>query len=365
MSNVAEVIIDAAKEILMFMARSTEPSNRHAHSVLDNLAEPLFLFRSKGLNFTEIAGFFSQCGIDLSPECIRDYYCQAQEKKLAVCEQFIADYYKLAWNSKIERTAIIERGLRQALKDERGLLLHYQPQVDMHTGEVLGAEALLRWEFNGSLVQPTEFIPVAEALGLIVPIGEWVLREACREAKRWQLLGLGGDRGMPVGVNLSVKQFSDSLPDQIHSILCDTGLSTNMLGLEITESFLVGDTSLDILQSLRDSGIHLSIDDFGTGYSCLAQLKDLPLDTLKIDRSFVKDLGLYRDSAVTETIIDLARKLRLTMLAEGVETEAQAEALKNLGCSVAQGFLYSKPLPGNEFVKYVQNTASAPRLRAV
>lgn len=248
--------------------------------------------------------------------------------------------------------AMIERGLRASLSEGRGLKLHYQPQVDMLTGDVIGAEALVRWEFNGGIVYPADFIPVAESSGLIVQIGEWVLLEACREARRWHSMGLGGERGIKVGVNLSVKQFSDSLPQLVHSILWETGLPTNLLGLEITESFLVGNGSLDMLHALRDSGIHLSIDDFGIGYSCLAQLKDLPLDTIKIDRAFVQDLGKGRKAAVVETIIDLAKKLGMATLAEGVETLAQAEALIGMGCSVCQGHLYSGPISGERFVAF-------------
>lgn len=348
----ADEFLEGVKEALFLVGHSHTPSNSREHALLDKLVDRLFLLRSKGFQFYEISLFLQQCGIDFLPETIRDYYYHAQEKRLVACEQHISDYSRLEWNAAAERTAIIERGLRQALKDESGLLLHYQPQVDLLTGEVLGAEALVRWQFNGVLVPPAEFIPVAEGSGLIAPIGEWVLREACREAKRWQSIGLGGGQGIKVGVNLSVKQFSDTLPDMIHGILCDTGLPTNLLGLEITESFLVGNDSLGMLHSLRDSGIKLSIDDFGIGYSCLSQLKDLPLDTIKIDRTFVHDLGQGRDATVAETIIDLAHKLGVKTLAEGVETVAQSEALKELGCSVCQGFLYSKPLPGDWFVEY-------------
>lgn len=349
-----ENLVGDAVEFLGLAGHSFVPTGHKDVALLGKLEDRIFFLRSKGFQFNEISALLEQCGINLLSEAIQDYYYQAQEKRLAACERLISDYYRPEWNAVSERTSIIERGLRQALKDDRGLLLHYQPQVDMHTGDVLGAEALVRWQFNGTLVHPAEFIPVAEGMGLITQIGEWVLREACREAKRWQSLGLGGEQGIKVGVNLSVKQFSETLPDLIHGILCDTGLPTNLLGLEITESFLVGNDSLNMLHSLRNSGIQLSVDDFGIGYSCLAQLKDLPLDTIKIDRTFVQDLGQGGNSTVVETIIDLARKLGVKTLAEGVETMAQSEALRELGCSVCQGFLYSTPLSGDAFIEYVQ-----------
>jgi len=321
--------------------------------ILDKLAKRIVSLRVKGCSFAEISLFLNERGVLLSADVLEEHYFMNQDKRISLCEQHVAGYERPEWNAIVERTAFIERGLRQALKDKSGLILLYQPQVDMNTGEVLGAEALVRWECNGNLIHPIEFIPVAENSGLIIPIGELVLREACREAKRWQTIGLGGKRGIKMGVNLSVKQFSKKLPDMVHGILCDADLSTDLLGLEVTESFLVGNDSIDILRTLQKTGIHLSVDDFGTGYSCLSQLKDLPLETIKIDRSFVDKIGFDgKSAAVVEGIINLANSLEMTTLAEGVENEHQVESLRNLGCSVCQGFLYSKPLTGSAFVKY-------------
>lgn len=256
----------------------------------------------------------------------------------------------------IDKASIIEQGLQDAVKDFTGFYLHYQPQIDILSGKVVGAEALIRWNFNGEQIQPSEFISIAENLDLIVPLGEWVLREACFEARRWELLGLGGVEGIKVGVNISAKQLADNLPDLIKSVLTDSGLHHKLLGLEITESFLVDKNFLSSLHILKNSGIQLSIDDFGIGYSCLAQLKDLPIDTLKIDREFVKNIGESRNFSVLESIVNLAQKLGMKTLAEGVEIEAEAEVLRKLGCTTFQGFLYSKPLSGDDFIKYVMNS---------
>lgn len=348
--------LDDVREMLSFLGQKSNPARQNEFLLLGQLEESILELYEKGFSFQDISEFLSRCKIQLNSQTLEQHFRQIYLKRLKQCEQLISENSRPEWNVALDRSAKIERGLKQALDDRQGLVLHYQPQVDMNTGIVVGAEALVRWEFNGNIVHPAEFIPVAEGSGLIVPIGEWVLREACKEAKRWETMGLGGKNGLKMGVNLSVKQLSNSLPDMIHGVLCDVGLPTKLLGLEITESFLVGGNSLDILHSLQDSGIRLSIDDFGTGYSCLAQLKELPLDTIKIDRAFVKDLGREgNSSAVLEAIVDMAKKLNMKMLAEGVESRDQAEALLELGCSVCQGYLYSKPLSGNDFVKYVNN----------
>lgn len=267
-------------------------------------------------------------------------------------------FYTRELNSAAERKTMIERGLQRALKND-DLVLHYQPQIDLHTGQLVGAEALMRWNDNGTMMQPAEFIPVAEESGLIVAMGEWALREACRKGQQWRRMGLGAGVGVRVGVNLSVRQFTDSLPDLVFSILRDTGLPPELLDLEVTESFLASDrNAVTILRKLQEGGVHLSVDDFGTGYSCLAYLKQLPLHTIKIDRSFVRELDdkdAHHNRAVVETIITLADKLGRSTLAEGVETEAQAQALREMGVCHCQGFMYSRPLPELEFERFAQN----------
>lgn len=266
-------------------------------------------------------------------------------------------FYTQELNSAAERKTVIERGLHRAL-NSGGLLLHFQPQIDLHTGALIGAEALMRWNDGGTLMQPGEFIPVAEESGLIVPMGEWALREACRKAEQWRRMGLGAGLGIRVGVNLSVRQFTDSLPEFVFSVLRDTGLPPELLDLEITESFLANDRkAFDILHRLREGGVHLSVDDFGTGYSCLAYLKDLPLDTIKIDRSFVKDIDVVQDASnrtIVNAIVTMAQALGHSILAEGVETESQAQALRDMGVTTCQGFHYSRPLPVEQFEQFAR-----------
>jgi EAL domain-containing protein (putative c-di-GMP-specific phosphodiesterase class I) len=320
-------------------------------SLLDRLLDQILMLRSKGFLFEEISKFLLVHNISLSAEVIHDYCESVLDKHVRKMEGEIEILRKPEWS---EQFALIERGLRESITNDHGFVLHYQPQIDILTHKVVGAEALVRWEFNGSLVSSSDFIPVAENTGLINHIGEWVLREACKESKRWLYSGLNEGRGIKVSVNLSVKQFSNSLPNIIHGILCDVDLPIRLLGLEITESFLVGKESFGMLHALRESGLHMSIDDFGTGYSCLSQLKNLPLDTIKIDRAFVQDIHFGHTSAVVDAIISMANKMGMDTLAEGVETEEQASYLRNHGCTVFQGYLYSKPLPGKEFVAFAK-----------
>lgn len=328
-------------------------------SLFDGLATQLAALHMKGFSFQELSSLLSQCGVELPPNSISEHLHRLRTKQLLACEKQITRYYELACDKKSEDALRIERGLRVSLKENSGLILHFQPQVDMFTHEVVGAEALVRWKYEGKLVPPLEFISIAEECGLIVGIGEWVLREACSEAKRWQKLGLGGERGIKMAVNLSVKQFSSELPDTISGILFESGLPTRLLGLEITESCFAGKGSLSILQALRDIGLHLSIDDFGTGFSCLSELKDFPVDTIKIDHSFVKGLTLDDGSmAVVETIVELAAKMGMNTLAEGVETQDQASLLKAMGCSVCQGYLYSQAVPGDAFIEFVKGQST-------
>lgn len=321
--------------------------------VLDGLADQLVSMRAKGFTLDYLASVLTRSGIAISDSELDAYLRKALLSRMSACEAKVEEIGRRGHVGPSQRSAFIQRGLRRALDVGEGLVLHYQPQVDMLTGSVIGAEALLRWNHGSELVSSMEFIPVAEEFGLIEEIGTWVMREACVEAARWRKLGLGQGQGIRVSVNLSVKQFSDRLPGVIHSALCDTGLRTEMLGVEITESFLAEDRSQGLLQLLHDTGIHLSIDDFGTGYSCLSRVCALPLDTIKIDRAFVADLGRSNGAAaVVQTIISMAEKLSMSTIAEGVETQHQADLLKELGCTVVQGFLYAKPMPASDFIKF-------------
>ncbi len=250
----------------------------------------------------------------------------------------------------------LEHGLHKALTNQE-FELHYQPRIDAKTEQVLGAEALLRWRReDNSIMMPVLFIPVLEEMGLIVPVGAWVLRMACRQCKAWQEQGYPEFR---ISVNLSMRQFhAESLLTDIRNALLDSGLTASSLELELTESMLAQDAAntARILQELKDIGVHLSIDDFGTGYSSLSYLMHFPIDSLKIDRAFVQDAIANEDHAnLTRTILAMAQSLNLMTVAEGVETEAHRDFLINLGCDELQGYLFSRPVPPVEFFAYLQN----------
>jgi EAL domain-containing protein (putative c-di-GMP-specific phosphodiesterase class I) len=244
----------------------------------------------------------------------------------------------------------LETSLREALERDE-LQLHYQPQVHLTSGEIIGAEALVRWQHpEKGLVSPVEFIPLAEATGLIIPIGEWVLRTACQQAKVWHSAGFADLR---VSVNLSSSQFAQpQLSQRIIEILTSTGLNPNNLELEITESLLVKDIAgaIAIFSELQSWGIHIAIDDFGTGYSSLNYLKQFPLNNLKIDRCFIRNInGDPANIAITTAVIQMAHNLNLEVIAEGVETEAELLFLSQHGCDAIQGYFFSRPLPVSEF----------------
>jgi EAL domain-containing protein (putative c-di-GMP-specific phosphodiesterase class I)/GGDEF domain-containing protein len=246
--------------------------------------------------------------------------------------------------------------LQHAVENQE-LRLHYQPKVDTASGRLVGMEALVRWMHpERGMISPIEFIPVAEDTGMIVAIGRWVLREACRQNAEWQQAGL---RPIRVSVNLSARQFrSDNLPDEVNAALVEAGLPASSLELEITESMVMEDPErvIDLLDKIRAQGIHLSLDDFGTGHSSLAYLKRFPIDCVKIDRAFIKDMpGNTDDVAIARTIVAMAKALDLTTVAEGVETAEQLELLKNMGCDQIQGYLFSRPLPADEFLAYYSN----------
>jgi diguanylate cyclase (GGDEF)-like protein len=263
-------------------------------------------------------------------------------------------FYSAQMNTHTAERLALEAKLRHALA--RGeLSLHYQPKLDIRTRQVTGVEALLRWN-NPELgaVSPATFIPLAEETGLIVPIGAWVLLEACKQAKRWQDSGLPGVR---VAVNLSARQFRDPMLGQtIGRAFSESGLDPRLLELEITESMVMQEPekAAALLKDLKSMGLHLSIDDFGTGYSSLAYLKRFPIDSLKIDRSFVKDIpGNADDLAITQAVVAMAHGLRLRTVAEGVETQEQLEWLKRFGCDEVQGYLFSKALPADEMGRFL------------
>jgi diguanylate cyclase (GGDEF)-like protein len=268
-------------------------------------------------------------------------------------------FYTEEMNVQASERLMLERDLHYAL-DRDEFLLHYQPQVDLATGDVMGAEALLRWQqHERGLVSPADFIPVLEETGRIVDVGEWVLEEACRQASAWQDSGFAPVR---VAVNLSARQLGrGSLVHAVERALEVSGLDPECLELEITESLLVEDSevglrSVELLKRAVD-GLRISIDDFGTGYSSLYRLKTLPIERLKIDRTFIGGVMTDpEDSAITATVISLSHELHLQVTAEGVETAEQLAFLRERGCDEAQGFYFSRPLPAHEFVRLLDGS---------
>jgi diguanylate cyclase (GGDEF)-like protein len=267
-------------------------------------------------------------------------------------------FYSADMEAEALKRLSLEFDLRRAL--ERGeIILHYQPQVEMATGRVVGAEALVRWQHPRlGLIPPAKFIPLAEATGLIVPIGEWVLRAAIRQCGDWQEGGLAPLR---VAVNLSARQFQQpDLVDVVRASLAEAGFEPCRLELEVTESSVVSDRDAAVaaLRELRAMGVRVAIDDFGTGHSSLSHLKHLPVDTLKIDRSFIRDMAADpNDEAIVGAVVKLGHSLGLNVTAEGVEEEAQSSLLGALGCDEAQGYLFGRALPPDDFEKLLRGKA--------
>jgi diguanylate cyclase (GGDEF)-like protein/PAS domain S-box-containing protein len=262
-------------------------------------------------------------------------------------------FYSSNLNGISIRKMEMENGLRKALEQNQ-LMLHYQPQISLITGELVGIEALIRWQHpKHGLIAPLEFIPLAEETGLIVPIGKWVLREACRQRKVWETLGF---HDFPIAVNVSVRQFEDDhLIEYISALLDEFDLKGIHLELEITESIMQNlENSTIILNELKELGVLLSIDDFGTGYSSLSYLKHLPIDKIKIDKSFVDDIIYHSNQGkMVKTIIDMGLNLNFSVIAEGIETNEQLHFLKENECKIGQGYFFSKPIPADEMVEYL------------
>ncbi|MRW92867.1 EAL domain-containing protein [Duganella sp. FT80W] len=258
-------------------------------------------------------------------------------------------FYEPTMNEEARERLRIESALRNAL-ERREFVLHYQPQVDLQSGRVVGMEALLRWQHPElGMVAPQRFIGLAEETGMIVEIGAWVLRTACAQARQWQDAGHGALR---VAVNLSPRQFSEpQLVNAITEVLEHTGLPPACLDIELTEGLFMHDVTqaVELLHKLKSLGLALSIDDFGTGYSSFSYLRHFPIDVLKIDRSFISDINEDDEAAIVVSIIALAHNLKLRVIAEGVETETQVNYLRRHGCDEIQGYYFSRPLPVEEF----------------
>lgn len=329
-----------------------------AQTIFDLLADPVVLSSHPEIYIN------ASIGLSLYPDDGRTVTELIQHADAAVSQakaqgrntyRFYTEALTRAAHERLE----LENKLRRALERDE-LVLHYQPLVSVASGRIVGCEALVRWRPPGeALVPPARFIPLAEETGLIEPLGNWVLRTACAQAKAWL------DAGLPLllAVNLSARQFQrQDIPQQVRTALADTGLPAQHLELEITESTLMeqGGQALDVLMALKRLGVRLAIDDFGTGYSSLAYLKRFPIDKLKIDQSFVRDIpNDSGDMEIAAAIIAMARSLRLAVLAEGVETREQLDFLRGQGCDAYQGFLFGHPVPGDAFATLLA-TSSAP-----
>ncbi|HXE95136.1 MAG TPA: EAL domain-containing protein [Dongiaceae bacterium] len=319
-----------------------------AQKILDLISTP-FLVRDVELNTSASIGIslYPDDGIS-NEELIANADVAMYRSKESGRNNY--QFFAPEMNDSAYERLTMENNLRRALERQE-FVLYYQPQVNSETGRIIGAEALVRWKHpEMGLVPPGMFIPIAEESGLIVAIGEWVLREACRQNKAWQQEGLSP---IPVAVNLSTAQFRQkNLTEVVAKVLKETGLEPCCLELEITESGIMhgGETAVNTLHSLKQMGLKLSIDDFGTGYSSLSYLKKFPLDKLKIDQSFVRDITTdLDDAAIVIAIIGMARSLKLRVIAEGVETSGHLDFLNTNGCIEIQGYYFGKPVPADEF----------------
>jgi len=265
-------------------------------------------------------------------------------------------FFKPAMNARAVERHFIEEGLRRALERQE-FELYYQPKVNLTTGAITGAEALIRWLHpTRGLVSPIDFIPVAEDCGLILPIGAWVLREACRQAQAWIDAGLPA---MTMAVNVSAMEFRDKkFMASLVAILAETGFDPRSLELELTESVLMkhAASTATILRTLRESGIRVAVDDFGTGYSSLSYLQKFPIDAVKIDQSFIRQISTAGDdTTIVKAVIGMARGLKLRVIAEGVETQEEAAFLRAYRCEEAQGYFFSRPVPARQFAMFLKN----------
>ncbi len=267
--------------------------------------------------------------------------------------------YQRGLHSGAEERLRMERHLREAL-DRGELWVAYQPVVSLHTGHPVGAEALLRWDSPvfGS-VSPTRFVPLAEEIGLIASLGDWVMRRAVADLATWRAQGLVGEH-FRVAVNVSTRQLSDALVSRVAEISAEFSVPTSALSLEITEGALLSpETATPLLERLHGLGVSLALDDFGTGYASLSHVHRYPFAVLKIDRSFITELARPRTGSLVKAILSMAEALDLRVVAEGIETAEQAAALRSAGCPAGQGYLFGRPMPEAELVRWLEEHALA------
>jgi len=342
--------------ILLPHLKSKDEAVTNAEAIIDSFQEPFFIGENELYLSVSI-------GISLYPDNGNDLETVIKHADISMYEaknqgNNLYQFYT-GQNENFPRRVMMERNLRNAIQKNE-LQVYYQPQIDLSSGEIIGVEALLRW-FNPDLgfVSPIEFIPLAEETGFIVPLGKWVLQTACAKNMEWRKKGFPSIR---VAVNISVRQLQQqNLVDVVREVLNETGLPTECLELEITESIALEnlDYNINVLNQLREMGIKISLDDFGTGYSSLSYLKQLPINYLKIDQSFIKNLATEQSNkAIANAIIHLAHDIQLHVIAEGVETVEQLNFLQMHGCDYYQGYLFCRPIPPNEIEKLLEQRSS-------
>lgn len=330
--------------VIILSGTNADGAATAAQKITDMLKEP---FDLDG----QILSIQTSIGISIYPKDGRDSNTLTRHADIAMYHAKQAgrgrfSFFDLKMNTRLEYRLAMERELRLAIEEEQ-FLLYYQPQIDLNSEHIVGVEALIRWRHPvRGMISPADFIPISEDCGLINPIGEWVLRRACEDMKSWQDLGFAP---LKVSVNLSLRQLQEgTLFNKISNILAQNGIAGSQLELELTESVMMENhaVTLNFMTQCKDLGIHFSIDDFGTGYSSLSYLTKLPLlDKLKIDRSFIQELSKNNDAnTIVSAIVNLAKSLRLKVIAEGVETGEQLAYLRNCGCDTVQGFYFSPPV---------------------
>jgi len=371
--NNGDKILTAVAERLMLTGRGSDTVARLAGDEFTVLIEQVqriedlaTVAKSLLKNFEqpfEIAGesIFLTCsiGIAIYPDHARDAASLMKLSDMAMysvkeAERNNYQFYTASLDTHVEDRLMLEQSLRQAF-NRREFLVHYQPQFDLASGRCVGMEALLRWQRpHADLIPPSQFIDVLEKSGLIVPVGEWLLHEACAQAQAWLMKGAPP---LVLSVNVSARQFRGATMEQtVRKALTATGFPAAQLQIELTESILMHDaeSSLTTLTELRSMGVRIAVDDFGTGYSSLSYLRRFPLNVLKVDQTFVRDMEADSDDAsIVATIIRLAHGLRLSVTAEGVETHAQLAMLRDYGCNDVQGYLFSRPLDAKEFASFL------------
>ncbi|HZU10676.1 MAG TPA: EAL domain-containing protein [Pseudacidobacterium sp.] len=352
-------VSDTEFSVLLEDTRNKLEALQMASAIQQEMAQP-FVLRSKKINIAAWTGVaIADASYQRVEDLLRDASLAMERAKSSGRPRPVC--FSVTMRESALRKLQLEAELRNAIEAGE-MVLYYQPEVDLQSGRVVGLEALVRWQHpERGLVPPSDFIPIAEETGLILPLGDWVLKEVCRQMAAWR--SLAGDLlDLRVSVNLSAKQFSQpDLVERIAAILEDAGVAARHVGLEMTESSLMADseTAFKTMQQLRRMGVGLHMDDFGTGYSSLNHLHRFPFDTLKIDRSFVQRMISEKGpQEIVSAIVHLARSLKMHVVAEGIENASQMQFLQSLGCHFGQGYYFAKPLPASTINAILESQAA-------